>query len=111
MTASIAVLPQPITATRRPTGTCRERPRVDLFDELEGVDHLGQILAGNAEPVGAAEADADEDGVVVPHEVGGLHVAAELDAAAELHAEPLDHRHLRRGSPPAASCSRRCRRC
>ena len=64
------------------------------LDEVEGIDHLRQILAGNAEPVGSAQADPDEDGIVVAVEIGHLQVAADLDAVAKLDAESLDHPHL-----------------
>lgn len=42
-----------------------ERFGVDPLDEFEGVDHLEEIFAGNAEAVGPAESEGEEDGVVV----------------------------------------------
>ena len=84
--ASIAVLPQPMTATRAPTGICGQRLGVNLLDESERVDHLGKVFAGNAQPLAIAEPDADEDRVEVCSSSAALEIAPDLDAATEFHA-------------------------
>jgi hypothetical protein len=61
--------------------------RVDLRDEIEGVDDLGQIFAGDAQARGGAEADADEDGVVGLLELRDGDVPADGDAAADFNAK------------------------
>ena len=59
----------------------------ELLDEVEGIANLGQIFAGDAEAVGFAEAEAEEERGVVALEVGEGNVAADGDAAAEFDAE------------------------
>ena len=68
-----------------------ERFGVDPLDEFEGVDHFGEIFAGNAEAVGPAEAEGEEDGVVVFFEFVDGEVLADLHAVLKFHTEALDH--------------------
>ncbi len=67
------------------------RPRLEIgqglvaFDEAEGVDDAGEMVAGEAEAFHGAEADADEDEVefalqLVEGDVGADFGLAELDA-------------------------------
>ncbi len=81
----MAVLPQPMTMTRL---------AVDFGDEIEGVAHLGQFLAGDAQARAGAEADADEDGVKVLFELRDRNVAADAHAGADLDAERFDELDL-----------------
>ena len=68
-----------------------ERFGVDPLDEFEGVNHFGEIFAGNTEAVGPAEAEGEEDGVVVFFEFGHGEVLADFHAVLKFHTEALDH--------------------
>ena len=72
-------------------GNFVERFGVDPLDEVEGVDHFGEIFAGDAEAVGAAESEAEKDGVVVFFEFGHGEVFPDFHAVLKFHAEAFDH--------------------
>jgi hypothetical protein len=61
-----------------------ERVGVNLLDERQGIDHLGQVFAGNFHPLSVAEADADEDGVEFV-QLTSRNVCSDLHSAAKLH--------------------------
>ena len=71
-----------------------QRPRVDLFDEIECLDHLGQIFTRNIHPRAAAEADADEDRVEFLLHFSNRDVPADFHATTNFHAQLLNHPDL-----------------
>ena len=79
----MAVLPPPITATRRPTAIVA-RSSLSAAMKSSASTHAGQLLAGDAEAADAAQAHAEEDGVVVALQLGDGDVAADAHAAANL---------------------------
>ena len=82
--ASIAVMPPPITTTRRPTGSAGEvLGLAELGDEVDRRAHDRAAASAVGERAHAAEADAEEDGVEVGEELGERHVAAEARALAQ----------------------------
>ena len=62
-----------------------ERLGMDLLDESESVDHFGQVLTRNAEPLAVAEADSDKNGVET-FELFARHIFSHFHSAAKLHA-------------------------
>ena len=74
---------------------------LELGDEVDRVDHAGQLLAGDAQPADLAQADADEDGVELPLQLGerdtstaDAHAAPDLDARLD---EPATSRSANSG--------------
>jgi hypothetical protein len=60
---------------------------MELLDEVQRLHHLRQVLARNAEPVGAAQADAHEDRVELLLQLPDGDLPAHLDAGPDLHAQ------------------------
>jgi hypothetical protein len=71
-----------------------QRTGVDQLDEVQRLEHLGQVLARDAQPIGAAQPDAHEHGVELLLQLADGEVLADLDPAADLHAELPDQLHL-----------------
>ena len=90
----MAVLPPPITATRSPTGTVCSGTRVNLLDEIQRLDHFGQVLAGNSEPEPWPQTHAHEDGIKLLLDLLGGNVPANLNAAPELDSQALNEFYL-----------------
>ncbi len=67
---------------------------MDVAYEVEGFANAGAVLAGHAQFDPAAEADADEDGVVIGEERVGGDVLADGDAGADFDAEGFYQVHL-----------------
>ena len=59
-------------------------------DEFEGVENVFLCFARDAEGLRAAEADADEDGVVIAFEILDGHIVANGNAAAEFYVGGTD---------------------
>jgi hypothetical protein len=60
-----------------------QRPGVQQLDEVQRLIHFGQVLAGNAQAIGAAQAEAHENRVELLLELGHRHILAHLDAGAD----------------------------
>ncbi len=86
--ASTAVMPPPITTTRRPTGNLREVRRLpEVGDIIDGVDDVGdRAFAVEAELVGSRQAGADEHRRVIFAQLIERDVAAERLAIFDLDA-------------------------
>ena len=67
--------------------------RLVALDEAQGVDDAGELVAGNAEALHGAEADADEDEVELALQLIERDGAADF-GLAELHAHGAHHFHF-----------------
>jgi hypothetical protein len=81
----MAVLPPPITTTRRPTRS----PRLGLVfrDEAQRVDHARQISRPGSPAAAWAQTDAQEDHVELVLNLFRAQLAADFYAQPELHAQ------------------------
>ena len=88
-------MPPPMTTTRRPIGSAAgSARRTQLGDEIDRVAHAGEVLARNAEGVGARQADGEIDRVVGRAqclELGdAVEPPAELERDAADREQPVD---------------------
>ena len=81
----MAVLPPPITTTRRPT----RAPRWVLYSAMKRSASItpGRSFAGYVERLRAAQTDAQEDDVELLFQFLDAQLAADLHAQPELHAQ------------------------
>ena len=96
----MAVFPAPITTTRG--GTLRDAPGLVAGNQVERVGHARQLFARDAELVNRAQANAQEDGIVVAFKFGqplrvDHRLEVKLDPELREHfnlAQALDQRQL-----------------
>ena len=69
----------------------------EFIDERDGVYHAGQVFTGNAEVLGLAETDPNENGVAVLGQLLDLDILPNFAVLFEFHPDVLDELHFLEG--------------